>query len=308
MALLTKDEPAKVVRLIRRGADQDDAPEVEVGLPTAATARAPAPAQRGMDLAGSPCVFLIGPGKVGKSTFARWAGGRMTEAGREAFLAALDGGARTLTVYFEGAEQPTVADPAAPAKRIPTRDPVHVTAFLRDALEHVMSARPPTMLDMGGNDNALPSLLGATQGLLATLEEAGVAPVALYFLGPRVSDLDALAVLEARGFQPKATALVLNAGVVDATMDPTDAFAAMRRHSVFRSAVGRGALVLEMPKLPPDLAAEIERKQLHFADARDGLVPPGKAVAPVGGLNRAAVRRWMTDMESAFAPIAHWLP
>jgi hypothetical protein len=302
-----KADMPKVVPLFRRGADLDDAPEIEVGLP-AAVGRASAAAPRGIDLAGPPCVFLIGPGKVGKSTFARWAGGRMTEAGRAAFLAALDGGARTLMAYFEGAEQPTVADPAAPGQRIPTRDPVQVTAFLRDALEHVMAARPPAMLDMGGNDTALPSLLGATEGLAAALEEAGVTPVALYFLGPRISDLDALAVLEARGFQPKATALVLNAGVVDATLDSAAAFAALRRHSVFRAAVERGALALEMPKLPPELAAEIERKQLHFADARDGVVPPGKAMAPIGGLSRAAVRRWMAEMETAFAPIAHWLP
>jgi hypothetical protein len=40
------------------------------------------------------------------------------------------------------------------------------------------------------------------------MDDAGVAPVAVYTLGPRVDDLAALASFEAIGFRPGATVLV----------------------------------------------------------------------------------------------------
>jgi hypothetical protein len=134
------------------------------------------------------------------------------------------------------------------------------------------------------------------------MEESGVAPVAAYFLGPRVDDLGSLATFEATGFRPRTTAVVLNHARVDAGMDPAEAFEPIRRHSAFRAAVARGAVVVEMPRLdPPELALEVERRRLHFAAARDG-------DGGLGPLDRAGVRTWMERMEAAFAPVEAWLP
>ena len=87
-----------------------------------------------------------------------------------------------------------------------------------------------------------------------------------------------------------------------AGLDPAEAFAALRRHSAFRGAVARGAVVVEMPRLdPPELALEVERKRLGFGAARDG-------EGALGPLDRAGVRAWMDRMERTFARVEPWLP
>jgi hypothetical protein len=277
-------------------ADSDDE-EVPIGLPPSSAAARPAVAAKATALAGPPVWLLIGPNYSGKTTFARWVAGRMMEAGRSAVLAAADPANRTLAQFFDKVTQP------------PTNDAVQTAAWLRRLVEHAMVHQLPAVVDMGGGDTSFGRLLDEVPGLAEAMEAAGVSPVAAYFLGPRVDDLGTLASFEARGFRPEATAVVLNHGRVDAGMDPDAAFAAVRRHSAFRAAVERGATVLEMPRLsPPELALDIERKRLHFAMARDGIVPEGRRVAPIGGLNRAAVRAWMDRMEAAFGPVAAWLP
>jgi hypothetical protein len=234
--------------------------------------------------------FLIGPNYSGKTTFARWAADRMFAAGRSAFLGALDPLNRTLVAFFEDVEQPSSADPSL------------TPAWLRSVVEHLMRERLTAIADMGGGDTSLARLISDLPDLAETMEEAGVAPVAAYFLGPRVDDLSSLATFEASGFRPRATLLVLNGARVDAGLDPAEAFTPIRRHSAVRSAVARGAVVVVMPRLdPPELALEVERKRLGFGAARDG-------EGGLGPLDRAGVRAWMDRMERAFAPVELWLP
>src|SRR4029077_14480485 len=94
-------------------------------------------------------------------------------------------------------------------------------ALLRDVMDEKASA----MVDLGGGDTALHKLLTAVPDLAVALDGAGVAPVAVYTLGPRVDDLAALASFEALGFQPAATVLVRNEGLADGMTDREDAFA-----------------------------------------------------------------------------------
>lgn len=290
----TTPQKARPFAAFRRVRDGSDEPEVAVGLPPTRATAVPdreARGQKAADLGGRPPVwFLIGPNYSGKTTFARWAADRMFTAGRSAFLGALDPLNRTLAAFFEEVEQPSSADPSL------------TPAWLRSVVEHLMRERLPAIADMGGGDTSLARLISDLPDLAETMEEAGVAPVAAYFLGPRVDDLSSLATFEASGFRPRATLLVLNGARADAGLDPAEAFAPIRRHSAVRAAVARGALVVEMPRLdPPDLALEVERKRLGFGAARDG-------EGGLGPLDRAGVRAWMDRMERAFAPVEPWLP
>jgi hypothetical protein len=137
---------------------------------------------------------------------------------------------------------------------------------------------------------------------------AGVAPIACYMIGPRVEDLSSLDALERAGFQPAATVIVLNEGRVDSTLSREEAFGRVLRHSSFVRAVERGAVPLWMPRLEPEVAAEIEGKRLTFGQARDGQVPPGAKFAPIGGFRRSMVRRWLEGMERELGPVASWMP
>ena len=161
---------------------------------------------------------------------------------------------------------------------------------------------------MGGGDLSMGRLLQDVPDLTASLEDAGVQPVALYTLSPRVDDLGVLAGYEAQGFQPRATALILNAGLADPTMPRDDAFARVLRHSAFRAAVERGAVPLWMPRLDAGVAAEIKGKRLRFGQARDGQAPEGEPSALLGPFDRSRVRKWMAEMQAALAPIRSWLP
>jgi len=288
---------APVIPLFRR-VTEDEEEEAVLASPPRPTSITTAFQGQAIDLEGrAPAWFLIGPNYSGKTTFARWVGWTSHEGGRYPLLAALDPTNRTLTLFFDNVAQP------------PSADATQTAAWLREMVRHLMREKSSALLDMGGGDTALGKVVESAPSLATEMQDAGVAPVAAYFLGPRIDDLSGLESFEKAGFQPAATALILNHARVDVGLDPTEAFTSIRRHSVFRSAVDRGAIVLEMPRLdPPELALEIERKRLSFGHAMAGTVPDGRKVAPITGLDRVSVRTWLSRMKFAFEPVRQWLP
>jgi len=282
----------------RRGDPLENVPEIKLG-PAAEEGRAaivtPTPS---VDLTDKPKVwFMLGNGGAGKTTYARWLISRMAEQGRSATLAALDPGSRALSAWFDGIEQP------------PTRDSGRTEKWLADFIDYVMADKAPAILDFGAaGEVSLRAVVESTKGLSGDLEGAGLGVVACHVLSPRIWDIEPLTKLEAAGFQPQATLLVLNEGRVDSNSDPQEAFAPILRHSTFRKAVERGAIPLWLPALEDDIISEIEAKLLHFSMARDGQVPAGATFPPIGGLRRSKVNRWLERMEQVHVPIRSWLP
>ena len=215
---------------------------------------------------------------------------------RVASMAALDPQNRSLATWFQDVMQPD------------TNDGVQTARWLSDYLDYLMAQKASAILDFGGGDTALAKMVHEVPDLCAVMTAAGVAPVACYMIGPRVEDLASLDALEQAGFQPPATMIVLNEGRVDSSLSRDEAFARVFRHSAFTRVVDRGAVVLWMPRLEPEVAAEIEGKRLTFGQARDGQVPPGAKFGPIGGFKRSMVRRWLEAMEHEFGPVASWMP
>ena len=220
----------------------------------------------------------------------------MAENGGVALAAALDPQNRSLATWFQDVMQPD------------TNDGVQTARWLSDYLDYLMAQKASAILDFGGGDTALAKMVHEVPDLCAVMTAAGVAPVACYMIGPRVEDLASLDALEQAGFQPPATMIVLNEGRVDSSLSRDEAFARVFRHSVFKQALGRGALALWMPRLEPEVAADIEGRRLTFGQARDGQVPPDAKFAPIGGFKRSMVRRWLEAMEHEFGPVASWMP
>jgi hypothetical protein len=127
-------------------------------------------------------------------------------------------------------------------------------------------------------------------------------------IGKSLDDITGLESLEASGFQPRSTLLVLNEGTVDSVLSREEAFARILRHSAFKNAMARGAIPIWMPKLEPEVSQEIEGKRLTFGQARDGLVPEGRTFSPIGGLERSMVIRWLDRMDESFKAIQSWRP
>ncbi len=255
------------------------------------------PSVPAVDLGDGPKVlFVMGPGRSGKTTLLRYIMEQARPGKPAPIAAALDPQNRSLATFVNDVAQPG------------TNDPVGVARWAEELLGFVMAEKQSALLDMGGGDLSMGRLLEDVPDLTASLEESRVHPVALYTLSPRVDDLGVLAGYEAQGFQPKATALILNAGLADPTVPREEAFGRLLRHSAFRAAVGRGAVPIWMPRLDAGVAAEIEGKRLRFEQARDGQAPDDQPGAILGPFDRSRVRKWMTDMAAALAPIRSWIP
>jgi hypothetical protein len=293
-------KPAKATfiqfRTRDRLADEDELP---VGLPSpSATVAPPPPSASSIDLADKPKIwFAIGPGRSGKTMLLRYAAEMCIARGATPpIVAAADPQNRSLKNYMDVHEPPT-NDAAATAR------------WLESLLRHAMEEKVSALVDLGGGDTALHKLLAAVPALATELDGAGVTPVAVYLLGPRVDDLASLGSFEAMGFQPAATAIVCNEGLADPTIDREDAFARILRHSAYRRAVDRGAVPLWMPALaPPELVQEIEAKRISFIQARDAISPNGRKLAPLAPFDRSRVRKWLDTMAVEMAPILSWLP
>ena len=212
----TAAEGGRVVSLFRHAA-LEGVPEIPLGDVT--DGREPEGAGFGastaapVDLALPPVWFLCGAGGSGKTVLARWLVWRMQQHGREAVLAALDPGNRSLARWFDDVQQPS------------SRDSAHSSRWLvQDLLDPLMEMDPrnPAVLDFGGGDVALAQAVEKTNGLHTVLESAGLGVVACYVLSPRIDDLGPLQTLERLGFQPPATLLVLNEGRADPTLPRSD--------------------------------------------------------------------------------------
>ena len=281
-----------VVSLFDDG-DSEVAEEVKVGR----TLLSPPPASAtvsAIDLSDRPKVLMaIGAGGTGKTTLLRWFTEQLLARNSKARLAAIDPERRELKDYFIGVAEP------------PGYDPDTVLKWLRDFLAHLMETKESALIDLGGGDTSLGRLVTEVPDIVAVMEEAGVSPVAIYPLSPRLTDLSALATLEEAGFQPRATALVLNEGRM-ATANRKQWFGPHQNHSVYKAAIARGAVEIWMPALA--VWKKVEDRQFRFTHARDGFVPEGRTALPLGLLDRSSVRNWLARMDTAFAPISSWVP
>jgi len=245
--------------------------------------------QSAINLSGQPKVVMaIGTGGTGKTTLLRWICEKAFERddGNQLMLATVDPVNRELAQYFANTVSPNTKEAAA---------------WLERLLAKVVETKWSAAIDFGGGDTSLPKLVEEIPDLLAVMGNAAIAPVAMYLLSPRVDDLTPLSEMQGAGFQPKATALILNEGRVDTSRDPAREFALLRRHPVYQTAIENGAVEVWMPRLYA--AQQIEARRITYRQAAEGAGTPA-----IGVFDRSRIHRWLTAMDTAFAPIASWIP
>lgn len=269
----------------------EEIPETPLGV-VATVADRPVSATGGaaVDLTGKPRVVMVfGPGRSGKSSWLRWAVERSHAADGDPVLATVDASRPTLKRFFPGALSPRSAEGAM--------------LWLEKLLGRLIETRKTAAIDFSADMSLVP-LLSQVPDLQQMMVGAGVEPVALYLLTPRSDDLTVLKSMEDTGFRPAATGLILNLGTLPAGADAEQAFAQVRRHSVYRAAIGRGAVEVWMPKL--HAAKAIEDRSASFLAAASNVVPAG--MPALGIFDPGRTRDWLRQMDESFAPLASWLP
>jgi len=237
-------------------------------------------------------VVPLGRGSRGKTVFVRWAAERAIAAGRTPVLADGDRTNQELAGYFDAVVTPPSADELDMREWLAT--------FLEQQIEETFSA----FLDLGGGDLILKRVAREMQ-LVSFLEQHGIQPVAVHFIGPDMEDLAYLRDVEQSDvFAPPATVLVLNEAVVPASRPVKAAFEPVLTHAIFKAALDRGAKPVWMPRLA--CIHEVNQRRMTFGAARDGRLNDKQK--PIGPWNRQLVAMWLREMESNFATVADWLP
>lgn len=247
-------------------------------------------AEKGMDLSGRPkIIFVIGRGKTGKTTLLRWMAEKALEADRAFLMADIDPTNASFSSYF-----PNVSRPAG-------FDPVEVRAWLLRFIDYATGQKNTAIIDLGGGDTALRSLLSEMPTIFAEIEAAGLAPVAYYMCGPQPDDLAPIVTLSSHGFVPEARAIIFNEGIAEPGLPRLQSFADVRNHPIVRGKIAEGTLLLWMPRL--FAAAAIENWRSSFAMARDG-----RTELPLNIFDRTRVRAWLETMDRRFAGVMSWMP
>ncbi|MGB5083359.1 MAG: zeta toxin family protein [Methylocystis silviterrae] len=167
-------------------------------------------------------------------------------------------------------------------------DQEDVKAWLEERFIDMVEKQYDALLDVGGGDTPLARLVDEVP-IVSELEERGVRVVLVHLIGPERADLDYLErfLTESR-LAPEATILVLNKGLVLSGRSDGVAFAEVRRHPAFLEAVGGGAVVATLPRLP--CMSQVTDRGLTFLEAMTGIVKPGQA--PMSFFDQSRVKNW----------------
>jgi hypothetical protein len=284
---------SKAVPKFTFGLPDDDGPELQL-LKTSLKAEDHPPVSTGSDQSGKPkIIFWVGRGKTGKTTGIRWQAERAVRNDTVMLMADMDPTNDTFSKYVGNVARPPEAS-----------DPILALKWLDRLLQYALEQKTTLLVDLGGGDTTLRRLVEDLPDLVRAIEAAGFAVILFHAIGPQEEDLSPLATLEGLGFHPTCTAIVLNQGLIEIGATPDTAFARVFRHSAFRAAVARGAVVIWMPRL--QAAEQVEIRRLHFQGAVDGESGQGKT--PLGPFDRQRVANWLRHMEENFSGIASWLP
>lgn len=236
----------------------------------------------------------LGRGGGGKSTGLSELVWRARKQGRDVIVADGDTRSRTLRAMFPEATAPV------------TDELPDVKDWLSGVLDRMVEEGRSAVLDLGGGDRALQEY-GRDLALVEFCVEVGIAPLAIYFLGPEEEDLaHVISIWESGYFRPGRTLVVMNEGVVRDGHTLAGAFGRTLDSPDFGRLVGAGAVPLLMRRLA--CMDDVRRSGVGFYAAADG--KPGTNGRPLSPTHRFMVKNWLKDLDGRRAPqaVAGWLP
>lgn len=260
-------------------------------------------AGEGADPARGAIDVLLGRGRTGKTTWARWAIERARNAGRTITVADGDRNNGTLGSFYSDASSPAAGDD------------VTVAAWMEELAEGTILGHGRLMLDMGGGDRSF-ATVAERHGFNEVLPAEGVDLTAWYFLAGGRDDFETLVFMERIGFRPQRTVIVFNEGLAPAVPAGQDAFASALRSKEVGKVLDRGAKLLRMPATPLATMVEADNLFIGIRDAAGGGVPKGEDglphpdARPLNLWRRNELKKWLALMEERHAEggVLAWLP
>lgn len=176
--------------------------------------------------------------------------------------------------------------------------------WIEARLEEQAVGRYDVILDLAGGDGTVKAL-GEELGLIETMHELGLRPVALHVVGSSPADLDFLRqVYSEASFAPEATIIAINEALLGGGAADRQALAKIAADPIVVEAERRGAAVVLFERLT--CMKEFRDSGLTFAQA-------GHAGAGHSGLsffNQVRVRKWFEEkLPEMLSEIpAEWMP
>lgn len=178
-------------------------------------------------------------------------------------------------------------------------------AWIEARFEELVETGCDAILDVGGGATSF-ARLAAEVPLLAATEASGMLVVVMFVTGPDRADLDYLEQFAAVGSLPKATAIVMNEGLISSERSASFVYAAVLQHKAVRAAILNGGAALTFPALT--CMSRVADLAVGFVDASNGGTSNGQP--PLSMFDRMRVHRWWSqELPVFFANLPQdWLP
>jgi hypothetical protein len=243
--------------------------------------------------AGSPPVLAIrlGRGRTGGSTFLDYLVQRARRKGRTIRVADGDRNHATLSEWYPQALRPRGTEIG------------DVAEWVTEVVSQMAADQASMVLDMGASDTVLEE--HAKQMNLSEFCEAlGIAPLAIYSLGPTRDDFnDAMTIYEKGYAQCERTLFVMNESLVENGKGAAGAFNFVMEDARYQ-AIEHHVRSVVMPKLACMEAMRDEKLSVYeAADGERGV--SGRSMS-LG--HQFIVKTWINRMEARLSPVKDWLP
>ncbi len=238
----------------------------------------------------------LGRGRTGGSTFLDFLVQRTRRKGKEIRVADGDRLHATLSEWYPPGK-------SGGALRPPGTEIGDVVEWVMDVLSEMASDQVSLVLDMGASDRVLEEL-AKQMNISEFCKSSGIAPLAIYSLGPTKDDFnDAMTIYEKGYARCERTLFVMNESLVENGKGVAGAFDFVMEDERYE-AIKRDVRSVMMPKLGCMEAMRDEK--LSAYEAVDG--DRGASGRPMSLAHQFVVKSWINRMEARLALVGEWLP
>jgi len=238
----------------------------------------------------------LGRGRTGGSTFLDFLVQRTRRKGRMITVADGDRDHATLSEWYPPEESGGALRPRG-------AEVGDVADWVLEVVSQMAVDQTSMVLDMGGDDRVLEEL-AKQMNLSEFCESSGIAPLAIYTLGPDKQDFkDTITVYEKGYARCERSLFVMNESLVAGNRSVAGAFDFVMEDARYQ-AIENVVQSVIMPKL--GCMEAMRNEKLSAYEAADGQRGASGRSMTLG--QQFVVKTWINEMEKKLARVAEWLP